>query len=74
MAQTQLATRVDERVKKAVEAVCEARGLKMNRFIEDALVDKLEELEDVEDLKAIRCESSRPLGDLIRDLGLDDGL
>ena len=74
MAQTQLATRVDERVKKAVEAVCEARGLKMNRFIEDALVDKLEELEDVEDLKAIRCESSRLLGDLIRDLGLDGGL
>lgn len=74
MPQTQLATRVDERVKRAVEAVCEARGLKMNRFIEDALVDKLEELEDIEDLKAIRCETTRPLGELIRDLGLDDEL
>lgn len=74
MAQIQLATRVDERVKKAVEAVCEARGLKMNRFIEDALVDKLEELEDIEDLKAIRCEPSRPLGDLVQDLGLNDEL
>ncbi len=72
MAQIQLATRVDERVKKAVEAVCAARGLKMNRFIEDALIDKLEELDDIEDLKAIRCESSRPLGDLVRDLGLND--
>lgn len=74
MAQTQLATRVDERVKKAVEAVCEARGLKMNRFIEDALVDKLEELEDIEDLKALRRERTRPLGELIQDLGLDDEL
>ena len=51
MSQTQLATRVDERVKRAVEAVCEARGLKMNRFIEEALIDKLEELEDIEELK-----------------------
>ena len=71
MSQVQLATRVDERVKKAIEAVCEARGLKMNRFIEEALIDKLEELEDIEDLKSIRCESTRPLNDLIKDLGLD---
>ena len=71
MSQVQLATRVDERVKKAIEAVCEARGLKMNRFIEEALIDKLEELEDIEDLKSIRCESTRPLNDLIKDLRLD---
>ena len=32
MAQTQLATRIDSQVKKAVEEVCGARGLKMNRF------------------------------------------
>lgn len=74
MAQTQLATRVDERVKRAIEAVCEARGLKMNRFIEEALIDKLEELEDIEELKSIRCESTRPLSDLIKDLGLDGEL
>ena len=68
----QLATRVDKRVKKAVEEVCAARGWKMNRFIEDALIDKLEELEDLEDLKKIRCEPSRPLKDVLRDLGLDE--
>ena len=68
----QLATRVDTRVKRAVEEVCRARGLKMNRFIEDALIDKLEELEDMEDLKKIRCETSRPLEDVMKDLGLDE--
>ena len=68
----QLATRVDRRVKKAVEEVCRARGLKMNRFIEDALIDKLEELEDMEDLKMIRCEPSRPLEDVVQDLGLNE--
>ena len=74
MAQTQLATRVDKRVKQAVEAVCEARGLKMNRFIEDALIDKLEELEDIEDLKAIRCEPTRSLSEVLKDLNLDGKL
>ena len=74
MQQAQLATRIDGRVKKAVEEVCNARGLKMNRFIEEALIDKLEELEDIEDLKKIRCESTRPLGEILRDLGLDGEL
>ena len=74
MAQTQLATRIDERVKKAVERLCEARGLKMNRFIEEALLDKLEELEDIEDLKSIRCEPTKALAELIADLKLDGKL
>jgi hypothetical protein len=72
MGQTQLATRVDKRVKQAVEEFCRARGLKMNRFIEDALIDKLEELEDIEDLKKIRCEPARPLEEVLRDLNLDE--
>ena len=71
MEQAQLATRIDLRVKKAVEQLCRLRGLKMNRFIEEALIDKLEELEDVEDLKRIRFESTRPLADVLKDLKLD---
>lgn len=71
MPKTQLATRIDARVKEAIERVCESRGLKMNRFIEDALLDKLEELQDIEDLKAIRCEPTRPLSELLADLKLD---
>lgn len=72
MAQKQLATRVDERVKNAVEEVCASRGLKMNRFIEEALIDKLEELEDVEDLKKIRFEPTRPLEEIVGELLLDE--
>ena len=74
MKQTQLATRINELVKKAVEQVCKTRGLKMNRFIEEALVDKLEELGDIEDLKKIRCEPTKPLSELLRDLKLDGKL
>ena len=68
MAQVQLATRIDERVKGAVERVCKARGQKMNHFIEEALLDKLEELEDLEDIRHLRKEPSRPLKDVVRDL------
>ncbi len=71
MAQVQMATRIDERVKRAVEEVCEARGLKMGRFIEDALIDKLEELADLEDLQKIRTEPTRSLEEVIRELGLE---
>ena len=71
MPQIQLATRIDSEVKKAVEALCESRGLKMNRFIEDALIDKLEELEDIEDLTRIRFEPTRPLSDVIKSLKLN---
>lgn len=70
----QLATRIDERTKRAVEEVCRDRGLKMNRFVEEALLDKLEELADIEDIKSIRFESTRPLSELVEDLGLNDEL
>jgi hypothetical protein len=71
MAQVQMATRIDERVKRAVEEVCAERGLKMGRFIEDALIDKLEELADLVDLQKIRAEPTRSLEEVIKELGLD---
>ena len=71
MALVQLATRVDSRVKKAIEEVCRARGLKINRFVQDALLDKLEELEDIEDLKAVRFEPTKSWSEVLGDLDLD---
>ena len=68
MAQAQLATRIDQRVKAAVERICKARGQRMNHFIQEALLDKLEELEDLEDLKGLRKEPARPFRDVVRDL------
>ncbi len=68
MASVQLATTINDKVKKAVESLCKNRGLKMNKFIEDALLDKLEELEDLEDVKHLRLESTRPLADILKDL------
>ncbi len=68
MKSKQLATKIDASVKDALEALCEERGIKMNRFIEDAILDKLEELEDVEELKALRKESYRPFSEVLSEL------
>jgi hypothetical protein len=71
MALSQIAVRIDSRLKRAVDEACRARGVKLTRFVQDALLDKLEEIADAEDLPRLRREPTRPLRDLIRDLGLD---
>jgi len=68
MATTQIAARIDLRLKKALDDICKARGLVINHFIQEALIDKLEELEDIEDLKKIRHEPTRPLSDVLKEL------
>jgi uncharacterized protein (DUF1778 family) len=68
---SQIAVRVDSRLKRAVDEACRARGVKLTRFVQDALLDKLEEIADAEDLQRLRREPTRPLRELIRELGLD---
>ena len=69
--QSQLAARIDARVKEAVEEYCRAKGLKINRFVESALLDRLEELEDADDVRRLRTEGTRPLAHVLRDLKRD---
>lgn len=64
----QLATRVDEKVKKAVEKVCQQKGLKISHFVEEALIDKLEEIWDVQEIENLRKEPTRSFEDVIKDL------
>jgi uncharacterized protein (DUF1778 family) len=74
MAVSQIAVRVDSRLKRAVDEACRTRGVKLTRFVQEALLDKLEEIADVEDIPRLKCEPTRPLRDLIRSLGLDGEL
>lgn len=69
--QVQLGTRIDARVKEAVEKLCRAKGLKMNQFIETALLDRLEEFADIEDVRRLRTEPTRSLSEVVRDLKRD---
>ena len=72
--QAQLATRIESKIKRAVKRACQSRGLRMNRFIEDALVDKLEELEDIKDLKKIQGEPRKSFNEVLKDLKLSGKL
>lgn len=71
MTTVQISARIDARLKQALDDVCRSRGIVMNHFIQEALLDRLEELEDVEDLKAIRHEQTRPLSEVLAELGLN---
>jgi serine/threonine protein kinase HipA of HipAB toxin-antitoxin module len=74
MESVQISARVDPALKKAVEEYCRSRGIVMNHFIQEALLDRLEELEDAEELKNIRHEPTRPLSDVLAELKLDGKL
>ena len=74
MATVQISARVDVALKKALDSYCRSRGIVMNHFIEEAILDRLEELEDAEDLKKIRHEPTRPLSEVLADLKLDEKL
>jgi hypothetical protein len=68
MGAKQLATKIDENIKAALDSFCEEKGLKINKFIEDAILDKLEEFEDVSDLRKLRNESFRPFDEILKEL------
>lgn len=74
MGQLQINVRVDEALKRAVVEFYRSRGLVVGHFVQEALLDRLEELEDIDDLKRIRHEPTRPLADVIRELQLDGTL
>jgi predicted DNA-binding protein len=72
MATVQINARIDSALKEALDRYCKSRGVVMNHFIQEAILDRLEELEDVEDLQRIRHEKTRPLSEVLRELKLDD--
>ncbi len=74
MPTVQINARIDAGLKKALDEYCGSRGIVMNHFIQEAIIDRLEELEDVEDLKSIRHEPTRPLSEVLAQLKLDGSL
>ena len=68
MGSKQLATKIDETIKDALDLFCEDRGLNINRFLEDAILDKIEEYEDVSDIRKLKKEKSRSFEDVLKEL------
>ena len=74
MTTVQINARIEARIKKALDELCRSRGIVMNHFIQEAILDRLEEFDDVEDLKAIRHEPTRPLSEVLAELKLDESI
>jgi serine/threonine protein kinase HipA of HipAB toxin-antitoxin module len=72
MPTVQISARIDPILKRTLDEFCRSRGIVMNHFIQEAILDRLEEFDDIEDLKAIRHEPTRPLADVLAELK-DDG-
>lgn len=60
--------RINSRVKALVDKWCRGRGLVMARFIEDAILDKLEEESDICEIEKLRREPLRPLRAILKEL------
>ncbi len=71
MTTVQINARIDAALKNALDEYCRSRGIVMNHFIQEAILDRLEEMEDIEDLKALRHEPTRPLSEVLAELKLD---
>ena len=68
MATVQIRTNIDETLKTAMERYCKSHGIVVDHFIQEALFDHLEELQDIEDLKQIRHEPTRPMAEVLPDI------
>ena len=66
MRTVQISAQVDQRLEAAIERYCRSHGIVVNHFIQEVLIDRLEELEDIEDLTQIRREPTRPLADVLK--------
>lgn len=62
-----LSTRIDARVREALNAYCQKRGLKLRHVIEEAIVDHLEDEIDFEAYQSRKDEVAVPLEELLAD-------
>ena len=68
MATKQITTRLDPLVAEALQKYCKSKGLIINRFVQDCIIEKLEEVADLTDIPKLRKEPTRPLSEVLREL------
>ena len=71
METVQISARIEPPLKAAIASYCRASGMVMNQFVREALIDRLEELEDIESVKNTLSEPTRPLSEVLRKMRPD---
>ena len=64
----QISTVLSARVKEALSKFCRQRGLKISRFIEEAIIERLEDEADIAVYEARKSEDRISIEDLIKSL------
>ena len=70
MSTVHISVRVDQSLKMAVERYCRSRAVAIDDFVQDALLARWQELEDIGDLHRVRHEPTRPVAEVLKDLKL----
>ena len=68
MEQAILTARINKKVKALADKHCKSRGLVMARFIEEAILDKLEESVDLKEIAKLRREPTRAFSEVLKEL------
>jgi hypothetical protein len=63
---TSISTNIDSELKKALTTFCKKKGLKIQSFIEAAIVEQLEDLVDIEAYHSRKDEETIPLEELLK--------
>jgi hypothetical protein len=71
LATVQINARIDEDLKKAIEEYCRSRGIVVNQFIQEALVDRPRRAGGHRRPQRFRHEPTRRLSEVLRELELD---
>lgn len=68
MEQAVLTARINKKVKRLADKWCKSQGLVLVRFVEDAIIDKLEESQDIAELEKLRRYPTRPFSGVLKQL------
>ena len=60
---TNLATKIDPKVRKELDKICEARGLKISYMVESAIREKIAEMAEADALRDMIIESLAEAGE-----------
>jgi len=71
MTTVQFSTRIDEGLKRAIDGYCRDHHIELSQFVQEALSKRLVEVTDQEILEQARCEPTRPLTEVLDELGLE---
>ena len=65
MRTAQVSARIDASVMRAMQDYCRSNGIVMKHFIQEAILDRLDELADIEEIERLRLEPTRPFSEVL---------